>query len=95
MDYTNKTYEEIGITNVEDKTQYIAIDEKNMLHGNYYAIASEPRMKHKEDEDDTRNYRFTHWTTNPDGTGDIYNANETIKANSSMVLYAQWEQVIG
>ena len=38
-------------------------------------------------------YTFTGWNTKADGTGDIYSAGSSLKAETSLTLYAQWKEV--
>jgi len=42
-----------------------------------------------------KGFTFQSWNTKPDGTGDIYSDQETIKVSASMVLYAQWKSASG
>jgi uncharacterized repeat protein (TIGR02543 family) len=38
-------------------------------------------------------YEFIGWNTQPDGTGEKYEAGETISLGSNTTLYAQWKEI--
>ncbi len=39
------------------------------------------------------NAEFIGWATNPDGSGQLYNAGDKITVNDNITLYAQWEDI--
>lgn len=38
-------------------------------------------------------YEFVNWNTSKDGSGDVYNPNDSIKVQENLTLYAQWKKV--
>lgn len=40
------------------------------------------------------NYKFKNWSTNSDGTGNVYTDKQTVKFSNDVTLYAQWEKSI-
>lgn len=39
-------------------------------------------------------YEFVSWNTSVDGTGEVYNPNESIALEKNLTLYAQWKKVL-
>lgn len=101
IDYIQINYYD-NVTNIQANpnykgdypNDYILLDTKDMVFGNWYIINDGSQYMHNL-QTDKKKYKFLSWNTKPDGTGDIrYLSAETIRANgANMNLYAQWELI--
>ena len=81
--------------NGDKPNNYILLDKKDMVFGNWYFVRSGNELNHNKPSTDTKTYRFKNWNTKPDGTGQTYLSGYTFQASIMMGidLYAQWEVI--
>ena len=59
--------------------------------GSYTVLGNDGHDEDKGPNFTREGYTFTGWNTNPNGSGEDYDADKTITLMNSLVLYAQWE----
>ena len=70
---------------ISANTEALVHDTKIYNSGDTAAVLSAPAST-------STSRMFIGWSTNPDGTGDIYAAGSELTVSENITLYAQWEK---